>query len=52
VVALAGIGRDVDAAEKTLAVFEATLDAMRQHLALEEVLADSARWKTRSSTAP
>ena len=27
----------------------ALLDAMRQHLTLEEALADSARWKDRSS---
>jgi hypothetical protein len=44
VAALGRRGRDVEAAEKTLAVFETTLDAMRQRLALEEALAYSPRW--------
>lgn len=52
VAALAGLGRDVEAAEQTLAVFEAALGAMRQHLALEELLAHSPRRKTSFKAAP
>ncbi|NML16969.1 hypothetical protein [Azohydromonas caseinilytica] len=41
--ALAGLGRDTEAAYKTLAVFEEVLNAMRQHLAVEERLVQKPR---------
>ena len=52
VAALAGRGRDVETAQQTLAVFEAALDVMRRHLALEEVLAHGPAERGPSSAAP
>lgn len=41
---LARLGRDIEVAEKTLDVFEASFEVVLHHLALEEALAHSSRW--------